>query len=120
MMRTLCFLFVLAAAITSACSSPPVEPPVAAAIAAATPLADGGISVAYDARSDGQDVVLALVLTSKPEADVASTVLVDFGPERTYVFPRSALGEEMIHRRLELTAVIRKASGETLAVCRVR
>ncbi len=106
--------------LASCTSSGPVEPPVAAEIHAATPRADGGVTVLYDARSDGGDMILALVDRTKPEVDVTSTVLADFGPEREYLFTRASLGEDAIHKRLELTAVIREANGTVLATCRVR
>ena len=96
------------------------EAPVAAEIHSALTLPDGGVSVNFDVRSSGDDVVLALIDRQKPTADVTATVIVDFGPSREHVFTRADLGEDVVNAHLTLDAVIRDGRGRVLTSMRVR
>lgn len=112
-MRTILILVTVMAAAACGTVSVP-EKPVEAEILAVEALADGSIAVDYDVRTDGRDVVLALVETARPERDLVSTILLEFGPHRRHVFSRADLGDREHDLRL-LTVIVRDGDGAVLA-----
>lgn len=108
-------LILMTAIFAAACGTVSVpEKPVEAEILAVESLPDGSIAVEYDVRTDGRDVVLALVATAEPDRDLASTILLEFGPHRRHVFSRADLGDREHDLRL-LTVIVRDGGGAVLA-----
>ena len=108
--------FVLvASAIWSSCgSSGGSLPEIRGSLQAVTSLEDGGIAVDYDAVNDGSDFVLAIIDPDRPDHDIASVALIEFGTDRRYVFDAESLGVDSA-RRSRLVVVLREGNGALIA-----
>jgi hypothetical protein len=91
--------------------TPPVEVEILGIVSADD---EGAIAVDYDARSDGRDLVIALVDPARDDQDVASVILLDLGANRRYVFSPDSLGA-FAGRPDQLGAVVREGGGRVIA-----
>lgn len=113
--------FVLAAALLAfgACATNPTTgPEVDADIHAVNMVEDGGLTVRYDAITDGRDLEIAIVSRSDP-AHAIAVIPAGLGARKKVHFTGTVLGTH-VHDRLALAAVVRDDAGEVFASCPVK